>query len=266
MSSCRFTLIATERKLEQRSRLSIKLLRWLEWLSLRLPDLLIQDTAEYVTWLGDTFGLAARRFRLVATGADDRVFQPLPARQPDGTLRAIYYGTFIPNHRVNHIIEAACLLKGEMQFQFELIGTGPERDQAAAMVEQYGLQSQVKMTDWLSQEELVKRVAQADVCLGAFGFTPQSLMTVQNKIYEGMAMGRAVVTGDSPAIKAQFEQGVHLMTCDRSDAESLAQALRQLAADPALCQKIARQGLEWFQTHATIRHLGEQFRQHLDSS
>ena len=58
-----------------------------------------------------------------------------------------------------------------------------------ALVQRYSL-TNVTFIDWLEQAELINHVTQANVCLGAFGQTPQSLMTIQNKIYEGLAMGR----------------------------------------------------------------------------
>lgn len=256
-------LIALERGLDKGNTLNIQLLKLLESAALRLPDQLIQDTESYVDWLVKTYHLNKERFRLIPTGADDRIFHPMPNRSPDGLFRAIYYGTFIPNHRVAYIIEASRLLKDRPEFVFELIGSGPDYNLAAEMIEEYKLQDQVKLMGWMSQSELIERMAQANVCLGAFGFTPQSLMTVQNKIYEGMAMERVVVTGDSPIIHKNFENGVHLITCDRTRPESLANALIELRENPEQANLIAQQGLRKFQQEYSIRQLGNQFTRHL---
>ncbi len=64
---------------------------------------------------------------------------------------------------------------------------------------------------WQEKAQLIEQIACADVCLGAFGDTPQSLMTVQNKIYEGLAMGKPVITGDSRAVRqAMQHRGTYL--------------------------------------------------------
>ena len=252
-------LIALERQLDQKGRRTVELLRWVEGAALRLPDRLIQDTSAYVDWLVQTYPILPEKFRLVPTGADDRVFHPLESILEKSDFTILYYGTFIPNHGVPYIIEAARCLKNEPGLRFELVGEGPELARCQELARLYGLE-QVTFLPWLSQEELVQRSARADICLGAFGHTPQSMMTVQNKIYEGLAMGRAVVTGDSPAARQALQHGVTAWLCDRNEPESLAEAIRTLRADPALRGRIAKAGAELFEREYSIGQLGEQFR------
>ena len=181
-------LVALERRLDQHSRSTIGALRGVEWLACRLPDRLILDTAEYVAWFGRTYGVAAERFRLVPTGADDRVYRPVEVARSEGDpFRVMYFGTYIPNHGVQHIIEAARLLRGKPHLEFELVGDGPEREPAQKLAASYGL-ANITFVSWLDQPVLVVRAAHADIILGAFGSTPQSVMTVQNKIYAALAM------------------------------------------------------------------------------
>lgn len=255
-------LIALERRLDRRSRLSLALLRRLEWLALRLPDRLIQDTASYVDWFGQTHGIPPDRFRLVPTGADDRVFRPLPPPPEGGPFRVVYYGTFIPNHGVPYIVEAARLLQDDPEICFELAGDGPEREQAERLARGYGLQN-LTFTGWLDKPALTARIARAQVCLGAFGDTPQSLMTVQNKVYEGLAMARPVVTGDSPAVRRVFEPGQNILLCDRQDPASLAAALRRLKQQPELRKRLAEQGYRLFAEKYALQPLGALYAAHL---
>jgi len=250
-------LIASERQLPARH-----FLWWVEYLAYRLPDLLIIDTAEYEAWLRQAYGLARARIELVPTGADNHVFKPLPPRSPDGMLRVIYYGTFIRNHGIDYIIEAAHLLAEYPTVQFELLGAGPERGLAEALVQRYGL-TNVTFIDWLEQAELIDHVAQADVCLGAFGQTPQSLMTIQNKIYEGLAMGRPVITGDSPTVRATLSHGEHVYLVDRAHPQALTDALFILYSDPFLRLRLAENGQRLFSQRFTIEILGRHVLEHL---
>jgi glycosyltransferase involved in cell wall biosynthesis len=256
-------LIAIERGLATRHPISGRLTYWLEKLACRLPDLLLKDTAEYVKWCQEVFGLDADRFRLVPTGADDRVFQPQAMEGlDDGTCIALYYGTFIPNHGVKTIVEAARILRDEPGLCFELIGDGPTRAQAMASVEEHGLEN-VAFVDWVEKRDLPHKVAQADLCLGAFGTTPQSMMTVHNKIYEGLAMRKCVITGDSPAMRSTLTHGEHLWLCERADSDSLAQAILTLKRDPVLRESLADKGHQCFLDRFTIAALGEGFRGYL---
>lgn len=257
-------LVALERGLDKRSRFTIGLLNRLEWAACRLPDLLILDTSEYVAWFGKTHGIPKQRFRLVPTGADDRIFHTLPSPMLENrAFHVIYYGTFIRNHGVEHMVEAARLLADDPDIQFELIGDGPEREKAQEIVNRYHL-SNVTFVEWLEKAELVKRVAQADVCLGAFGATPQSLMTVQNKIYEGLAMAKPVITGDSPAVRQALIHGEQVYLCERENPISLAEAIRTLKGNPDLCRRLGQNGYRIFCDKFDVNHVGQIFASHLE--
>jgi len=259
-------LIAIERQLDQKSRFTTNALRKIERAACRLPDLLILDTAEYVGWFTRTHQVPPERFRLVATGADDRVFHPISKpRSEDGLFWVIYYGTFIPNHGVTYIVEAARLLEDDSQIQFELVGSGPEREKAEQLVEQYGLKN-VTFTDWLDKDELVEKASQAEVCLGAFGTTPQSIMTVQNKIYEGLAMAKPVISGDSAAVRQNLEHGKHIYLCERANPQALAEAICELKSDKELQKRLAENGRLIFIERFTIARLGVQFKSHLQQT
>ena len=255
-------LIALERNLDRHSSLTIQALRLIERWACHLPERLILDTTEYVAWFQQTHGIQPDRFRLVPTGADDRVYRKVAADRSDARFTAIYYGTFIRNHGVPVIIEAAHELAQDTSIHFVLIGDGPEKAAAVQLAQQYQL-TNVTFVDWVAREALPGLVANADVCLGVFGTTPQSLMTVQNKIYEALAMRRPLITGDAPTVRAALTHGEHVYLCERDNPHALAEALRVLQRDPALRERLAAQGQARFKTAFTTQKLGEMMHAHL---
>ena len=256
-------LIASERNLTAQHPITAYLIYWLERLACLLPDLLILDTAEYVQWFREVYDLDPAHFRLVPTGADDRIFCPVEVdKRDDDFFRVLYYGTFIPNHGVEHIVEAARILQDVPDIHFELIGEGPTKAQAVALARKYELDN-ITFVDWVDKRDLPRKVARADVCLGVFGTTPQSMMTVQNKIYEGLAMGKPMITGDGPAVRQTLAHGEHLYLCERANPQSLAEGIRLLRNDPALCKILARGGYVHYQHHFTTKQIGLQFKRYL---
>jgi len=250
-------LIATERQLPARN-----LLRWIEHVACRLPDSLILDTPEYAEFFERTYGIPRARFHLVPLGADNRVFKPLPPRPSDGTFRVLYYGTFIPLHGVEHIIRAADLLRERREISFRLIGRGPERARAEALAAESRLDN-VTFADWVPLEQLPSFAAQADVLLGVFGTTEQSKFTIQNKIYQGLAMARPVITGDSPTVRAALTHRQHVYLVERGNPAALADAILTLQADVALRARLADEGYRLFAERFTVEAIGAQTASYL---
>lgn len=257
-------LISKERRLDERSKFTIEAIKRLEWLVCRLPNLLLLDTSAYAAWFGATYHIPMDRFALVPTGADDQVFQPSEVDQTENNLfHVLYYGTFIPNHGIEYIIEAANILSGDSFIQFQMIGDGPDLKKAQDLVRLYRLEN-VSFVHWLDRDELIKKIAKANVCLGAFGNTPQSLMTIQNKIYESMAMAKPVITGNSPAVRQVFVHQEQIYLCDRENPLSLVDAIRTLRSDRNLCRRLGQNGYHLFCEKYSIKQNGQLFLSYLN--
>ena len=256
-------LIALERGLDKRSALTVWAIRQIERFACRLPDRLILDTLEYVEWFRAMHDVKAERFLLVPTGADDRKYYPVEPKGSEPIFRVVYYGTFILNHGISYVVEAARLLQNEPDIYFEFIGAGPERPRIEALVRHYGL-TNVRFIEWMESTNLCAYLAQADVCLGVFGTTEQSLRTVQNKIYEGLAMRKAVISGDSSAVRRAFTHGQHIYLCPRGDPVALADSIRALRRDSDLRARLARQGHARFLEQFSLQANGRLFRDHLE--
>ncbi len=249
-------LIAEERGLTRLSPTTGRLIYWLEKAGLHLPDLLIADTQEYRDYYAAQYGLPLERFTLVPLGVDDRLFFPRPHLQPPaGRIRVLYYGTFIPLHGIPTLLQAAALLGDHPEIQFDLYGDGQERPAAEQLAAELGL-TNVHFHGWLDSAALPDEIARAHICLGVFGNTQQSRCTIQNKIWEGLAMQRPVITGDSETVRASLTHGQHLYLVAREDPHALAQGLLTLAADPMLRQHLAQAGYHRFQAANTISAIG----------
>jgi len=250
-------LVACERGLSINNKFIINFISWIEGKSLRLPDLLIQDTQEYVNWFNKNYGISTDRFRLIPIGADDRVFYPVSKQKNDEHDKFIilYYGTFIPNHNVSVIVKAANILRNRTEICFKLIGDGPDKVFAENYVKKHEL-SNVSFVGWMAQEDLRNQIANADICLGVFGNTTQSLMTVHNKIIECLAMEKPIITGDSTAVRNAFSKDT-VFLCNRDDPQSLADAILSIKSDPIKQQTLSKNALIIFQKSYSISRTSE---------
>jgi glycosyltransferase involved in cell wall biosynthesis len=256
-------LVAVERGLDNKSKISIQLLRILEYFACRLPDLLLHITDEYVKWYMELFKVPEDKFKIVSIGADDRIFYPRPKElRQDNKFIVLYFGTYIPNHRSETIIEAANILKENPDILFLFIGTGPDEAKCKELATRYSLVN-TTFIGWMNENELTQQIANADVVLGVFGETPQSLITIHNKVFIGMAMKKTIITAESPAIKREMQHGVHLFLCNRKDPQSLANAIITLQKDHSLSEKLACQGFKLYQQKYTLDKLGKTYFHHL---
>jgi glycosyltransferase involved in cell wall biosynthesis len=248
-------LIAEERGLVERHRVSGRLLFWLEKGGLKLPDLLTADTAAYQDYYGRKYNLPASRFRRVPMGADDRLFYPRSVQPAANGFQVTYHGTFLPSHGLGTIIRAAALLCDDPGISFHFYGDGPELAPTQEYARREALPN-VVFHGHVAQETLPDALARSHLVLGVFGTTPQALMTVQNKIWEGLAMARPVVSGDSPTVRELLTHGEDIYLVPRNDPQALATAIDELKQNEALCEQIGRAGYERYQSANTIDATG----------
>ncbi len=248
-------LVAEERGLTKKSPFTAKLIFWLEKGGLKLPDLLISENSAYETYYRERYHLPAERFQRVPHGADETVYHPRPLTPPVDTFRVSYHGTYLPSHGLDAIIGAALLLREQTAIQFHFYGTGPEKERLEAIVMRENLKN-VTFHGFVARDELLDGLAQSHLILGVFGMTRQSHYTIQNKVWEGLAMGRAVVSGDSAVVRETLTHKKHLYLIERNNPQALAEAICTLKNDPGLREKMAAAGYGRFLTNNSVKALG----------
>ena len=220
---------------------------------------LMQDPAyrDYAAYIADKYRLPRERFRYVPHGADESVFHPRPLRPPDDHFRVTYHGGYLPSHAMDAILGAAALLRERPDVCFHFYGSGPEKERIVRQAVELALPN-VTFHGFVSQDELLDGLATAHVCLGVFGTTRQANFTVQNKVWEGLAMGRPVISSNSPTIRAALADRREIYLIERNSPAALAAGLSELQANPALREAIAAAGHARYRAEHTVAALGRQ--------
>jgi glycosyltransferase involved in cell wall biosynthesis len=255
-------LVAEERGLTAAHPATGRIIYALERGGLRRPDLLIAENGEYGAYIADKYRLPGERFRYVPHGADETVFHPRPLRPPDDYFRVTYHGGYLPSHGMDAVLGAAALLRDEPDIRFEFYGSGPEK---ARIVKEAGREAlpNVIFHGFVGQDELLDGLAAAHVCLGVFGLTRQAQFTVQNKVWEGLAMGRPVISGDSSTIRAALADRREIYLIERDSPKALAAAIRHLRDDSVLREQIAAAGHARYLAGNSIPAIGWQMKESL---
>jgi len=247
------------RKFDADSRAARRLLRWERRLFAR-PDVVIADTAGHADYFRDLLGVPAERLVVLPVGADASLFAPRPPRDlgAGARPRVLFYGSFIQLHGVPTIVAALTRYTGP-PIACHFIGDGPLRAAAeAALHAGAGDRRQVEVSfeAWLPLDALPDRIAAADLVLGIFGTTPKAWRVVPNKVYQALAVGRPVITADTPAFDARFRlpAPAPIAFTPPGDATALAAALeRWVTAPHLLAQRGAAAARLFAETFAEAR-------------
>ena len=275
--------VVEDRGLVPPGSLCARLIYLVDRYSCRLSDLVLLDTEAHVRHFHEDLGVRLDRLRWVPVGADavycraalqqqnvgqignlphSRGLSPL--REGAGPFRVVYFGQYIPLHGVNYIIEAAKILEEDPDIRFELVGDGQTFGEAFSLAERLQVKNVAFHHTWLSPEELIaEHIVPADVCLGAFGDSPKAQRVVPIKVFVALALGKPVITGDSPAAREMLTHGTDAILCEMANPQALAQAVLLLKNNRPLREKIARQGYLSFQNKFSSQVIGATVRSYL---
>ena len=218
---------------------------FLDWSSVRLAQKVLLDTNEHIHYFNKTFKISENKFIRVLVGSDDNIFVPsFKNISPHSSFTVEFHGTYIPLQGVEYIIEAAVLLKDE-DIHFNLIGTGQTFMTVQRRASEMHL-SKVTFLDKMPIEKVAEYIALADICIGIVGVTEKCMRVIPNKVYECAAIGKAIITADSPAMREVFADGKDVVFCTAADAASLAHQIKILKNNTALRDRLGRAAAEKF--------------------
>ncbi len=234
-----------------------RLLAWVDRNACRLADRVLLDTRSHAEFFRETFGLPAEKFWVLPIGADDRVFRPDRGASRNGRpYTVLHFGRYIPLHGLETVVRAARLLEDRgAACRFLMVGDGEERARIEILARQLRLRS-VEFRAPETPERLARTMREADLCLGIFGETGKASRVIPNKVYEAMAAGKPVITGDSPAARELLTNEADCLLCSRGDPGALADAILRLRNDAALAERLALAGRKRFQEKAAPDVIG----------
>lgn len=210
------------------SGIVLRLLELLDRAALAAADVIVVDTPEHRELVPEHRRDAAVVVPVGATDAWFAVAGP-DRRRADAPLSVVFFGLFTPLQGAPVIGRALRELHGRVPgVRVTLVGTGQDAD---AVREAVADLPGVTWEEWVPGAELPGLVAAHDVCLGIFGTTGKAARVVPNKVYQGAAAGCAVVTSDTEPQRRALDGAAVLVPA--GDAAALADALAELASDPA---------------------------------
>ncbi len=234
---------------------------WIEKVAGALSDGMLTGSNAYRTMLAETFGFPETKLQVIPLGVDAEQFSVATNQSPNDPPQLLYFGSFIPNHGVDVIVDA--LAQVQQPFQMTFLGDGERKAEIQKQIEALGIQAE--FLPRVPFAEVPTYVAQADILFGVFGDTPQADTAMANKVLQSLAMYKPVVTGATASNREHFVAGEHLLEVPLGDANALAMAIGTLLGDRDLRQRLAQTGGEHLQATLTPVPVGKRLKAALEA-
>lgn len=218
-------------------------------------DSILLDTPQHIEYFKNTFGLNHKQIYSIPVGCDERVFFPRKDRDltKGRNLQVLSYSTYLPLHGMDVIIQAAHKLQDYTSIRFNLIGYGREYNKIRKYAEIHNLVN-VNFYPPVPINKLPDYIAKSNVVLGGhFGVSDKAHRVIPGKIYQALAMGKAVIASDTPANRGLLTHGVNAIMVRPNDPDSLAEAIVLLSNEKDLLERIAINGRLLFQENCTVQ-------------
>jgi len=224
--------------------------------------LTLTDTAAHIGLFRDLWGIEMKRIEVLPVGAYDPWFYEQPQPPADGPQIVQFFGTYIPFHGVDVIIDAIQVLQTRhgndpavQQLEFELIGTGKTYNFCRQRADSLHLKN-VNFIPYVQPTQLPDRIAKVAIALGVFGPRDKTDYVVANKCFQSMAVGRAVITGEAPAVDEIFRPGTHLVTVPTGNPVALAEEIYRLLKAPEERARLGQNAAAIIRERFLPQHIG----------
>jgi len=207
-------------------------------LALTKADYIVHTTAHELTYWEQLLSINIDRSKVfIAPLCHVSNLELKRSFQQDGVLRICWWGTFIPLHGLDNILQAMKLLQQQqLPFTCHLFGVAnPFFPIYAEKIQRYNLEQQVflrqdlRFADGSLPQYLVDN---CDLALGIFGNTDKARNAVPNKLIEALSMGIPTLTMNSPALREFFNPATDLWACEPTP-ESIAASILTIAEGAA---------------------------------
>jgi glycosyltransferase involved in cell wall biosynthesis len=223
-------------------------LRVLDRRAFGLADLVVADTEAHAAYFRETFGLPRERVKVALVGAEDALFRPGEG-QPT-PFHALFVGKLIPLHGLETILAAATLVP---EIPFVVVGEGQLEPLLAARA------TNVEHVPWIEYAALPDAYRRCGCALGIFGTGEKAARVIPNKVFQALACARPVITADTPAAAELLTHEADALLVPPGDAVALAGAVRRLADDHGLAQRLAAAGRATYEANASEAVLGNRW-------
>ena len=236
---------------------------WLEWRRMEAAERRYLQLADHVLTVSDTDRdtlasfVAPEKMTVIPTGVDVAYFQPMPVEEKPNSVVFIGSMDWLPNEdAILYFVEAIFpLIKQQCpEVSLEVVGRNPSQ-KLQALAEQ---EKSMRLTGWV--EDIRPFVARAAMCIVPLRIGGGTRL----KIFEAMAMGKAVISTTVGAEGLPVESGKDILLADTPN--DFAQSVIGLLRDSHLRRRLGTGARSLVQENYSWGRVAETFGRALQDS
>jgi glycosyltransferase involved in cell wall biosynthesis len=221
---------------------------WLERRTYKAADIVIATNESYREAALARGGKRPEEVFVVRSAPKVERFHQVPA---EAALKGgqpyllCYLGVMGPQDGVDYALRALAKLRDEVgrtDWHAAFVGAGDTFDAMKALAVELGLADAVEFTGRISDEDLLRYLSTADVCLAPDPTNPLNDVSTMNKIMEYMAMSRPIVSFDLR--EARVSAGEAAVYAPANDESSFAKLISYLLDSPEDRRRMGEIGRE----------------------
>ena len=220
---------------------------WLERRTYQTADIVIATNESYRQAAISRGGKRPEDVYVVRSAPAVERFRQVP---PDESIRRgkphllCYLGVMGPQDGVDYALRALAKLRyelGRTDWHAAFVGAGDTFDAMRALADELKLSDVVDFTGRIPDEDLLRYLSTADVCLSPDPLNPLNDVSTMNKIMEYMAMARPIVSFDLR--EARVSAGEAAVYAPANDELEFARLVAELLDDPERRRRMGELGL-----------------------
>lgn len=242
---------------DKSSKWLFKTLVLFEKLTFRLANHVIATNESYKRVAMERGGVPAERITIVRNGPDERFVLAPEApelRQKASTILG-YVGIMGPQDGLDYLLRSVQQLIHTLNRRdvfCVIIGKGDALPQLKAYAEELEIGDHVWFTGWVSDEDLLRYLSTADICLDPDPSNPFNDRCTMIKMMEYMALSKPIVAYDLP--EHRVSAGEAAVYAQPNDELDFARKIAELIDDPARRQQIGQTGRARIETRLAWAH------------
>lgn len=231
-----------------------RLLFWFYKLLLLRCSVILTDTPEHVIASQRMLKTNKNNFVALPVGAEEALFYPAKANKSH-TFSVFYYGSMLPLHGLNVVLDAAVQLKDT---NIEFVLSGGDAQTVAAVQAAQAAGARVEHNKWIPYNKLREYAQRAHLSLGGpFGDTTQASMVITGKTYQFLACAVPVLIGQNTSSHLFIDQQ-NCLSVPLGDSKALASKILWASKHPNELETIARSGRKLYEEHFSYDELSRQ--------